>query len=856
MPQATKRNKVRNVVRTFCGKIWNIDPDLLESMVEVLELRAAGMEFSEAEVAERIAAARGGKPLDPEYGESGPVRFDNVAVIPVQGVMTARMNMFGRISGGTSTQQVGAWLKDLAADESISDIVLDVDSGGGDAQGNEELVKIIRQIGEAKNVVAVVTGAAASAAYYVASAAKTVIMTPSSEVGSIGTFMVHRENSAANAEAGRTFTIIRAGENKALMNNVEPLSEKAQSVAQERINSHYQMFVAAVAKNRGVSPDHVLQNFGQGKTFLADQAIKLGMADEIGTLDETIARFRRQSNGGTTGSRLGNSILRGETVNPKLLAFLKTLGAVSADSNEAEQLAALRSMCAASGVAMDENWKDNQESILVDLQSAQLARVGSSQFLTAATTAPVATTGQPPADNVPLSQRQREESARAERSRIQDLQARGQLLSVSQDLIDTAIENGTPVEQAVLSWVDNLSSEEPPVSGATSNGVNASGGFSFGENGSEKFHTAAVEALSDMMGIHHGDEPLSAGAKSLQNKRLIHFAEESLRIQGHRTDGMIEEQIASMAMNLDGDIWIQNGESSYNRPGTFPGLMSSLAGKMLLGPDDYSPATFRRWCYQMSDVTDFKPKTVHQVGEFGEFPELRDGADFDESTTSEDVAWIQVGQYGDEFKFTPVMLVNDDLDALRDALSDKQIAHDMTLNRLCVNLLTGNVAAPDGTALFDDAAHGNDRTSGAAPDDTELAAMRLLLRKQSGISGKRNLNLQLDKILIPSDLETGADKLLGASNLVPVTSSTVPAFKGKVEPIVEPMLDDASITKYYGLTDPRRAKTISYCFQRGFRKMRVRIYRNPKNNCLIYQFEGRFAAVVRSYRGICRNAGE
>lgn len=858
MPQATKRNKVRNVVRAFCGKTWNIDPDLLETMVDVLELRSQGMEFTEAEVAERIAAAQGGKPLDPEYGESGPVRFDNVAVIPIQGVMTSRMNMFSRISGGTSTQQVGVWLKALAADSSISDIILDVDSGGGDAQGNEELVKIIRQVKETKNVVAVVTGIAASAAYYVASAADTIVMTPSSEVGSIGTFMVHRENSKANQDAGRTFTIIRAGENKALLNDVEPLSDKAETLAQDRINSHYQMFVAAVAKNRGVSPETVLKNFGQGKTFLADQAIKIGMADEIGSLDDTIARYRRPSNAGTAGSRFGNSFARGETVNPKLLAFLKTLGAVSADSNETEQSVALRSICAALGVSMGDDWKEKQESILVDLQSAQLARVGAFNTETTAPTAGTsASTAQAPvgtpADNVPLSQRQREDSARAERSRIQDLQARGALLNISQDQIDAAIENGTAVDQALLAWTDNLSRTETSVSGGQSNA--GGDGVEFVNSSLDKFDAAAVEALAHMMDIG-GDEPLSAAAKPLQNKKLIFFASESLRLQGIRTEGMIDEQIAAMAMRMDEDIWIQNGESSYNRPGTFPALMSALAGKMLLGADEYSPATYTKWAYKMNDVPDFKPKTVHQVGEFGEFPELRDGADFDESTTSEDVAWIQVGQYGDEFKFTPVMLANDDLGALKDALSDKQIAHDMTLNRLCVNLLTGNVAAPDGTALFDTSAHGNDRTSGAAPDDTELAAMRLLLRKQSGISGKRNLNLRLDKILIPSDLETGADKLLGASNLVPVTSSTVPAFKGKVEPIVEPMLDDASTAVYYGLTNPRIAKSISYCHQRGYKKMRIRIYRNPKNNCLIYQFEGRFAAVVRSYRGICRNAGE
>ena len=201
------------------------------------------------------------------------------------------------------------------------------------------------------------------------------------------------------------------------------------------------------------------------------------------------------------------------------------------------------------------------------------------------------------------------------------------------------------------------------------------------------------------------------------------------------------------------------------------------------------------------------------------------------------------------------MMANDDLDALTDALRDKNIAHENTQNRLCVNLLTGNVLMPDNYNLFDNTNHVNDLTTGLAPDDDQLSAMRLKLRKQSGISGKRKLNLTLKSILIPSDHETAADKLLGASNVVPVTSDNAQIFRRKVTPIVETMLDDHSADKYYGVADPMVAKSIVWCRQRGFSQMRVRIYRNPKNNCLTHQFEGRMAAAARTWRGIVRNAG-
>ena len=74
-------------------------------------------------------------------------------------------------------------------------------------------------------------------------------------------------------------------------------------------------------------------------------------------------------------------------------------------------------------------------------------------------------------------------------------------------------------------------------------------------------------------------------------------------------------------------------------------------------------------------------------------------------------------KYADSFTLSPLMIEHDDLGAFVEALRDKQVAHDMTLNRLCINLLVGNVTLGDGYALFDAVHHGN-QVSGAAPSTT------------------------------------------------------------------------------------------------------------------------------------------
>jgi len=203
---------------------------------------------------------------------------------------------------------------------------------------------------------------------------------------------------------------------------------------------------------------------------------------------------------------------------------------------------------------------------------------------------------------------------------------------------------------------------------------------------------------------------------------------------------------------------------------------------------------------------------------------------------------------------TPRMVVDDDLGVFTEAATDKAIANELTLNRLCTNLLTGNAAAGDGTALFD-SAHVNDLATGLPPSTAQLAAMRSKLRKQTGVSGKRKLSLPLTLVLIPEELETAAEHLLlPGLQVVPTTETGGQIFRGRVTWAVDPMLGESSATVYYGFADPRLARAIVYTFQRGFEKMKRRMYFNPKNNSQVVQVQGRFAAAIRNWRGVVRNA--
>ncbi len=225
-------------------------------------------------------------------------RSGAVAVLPLHGFMTQRRNLLG----GTSTESFGNMLKAVVGNRSVSGIVLDIDSPGGLAVGVEELWQVIMGARGEKPIIAVANSMAASAAYWVASAADEIVVTPGGQIGSIGVFAAHSDFSVMLDKAGEKVTLINAGKKKVDGNPIEPLSARARTDIQKRVDILYASFVDGVAKGRGVSPSAVRTGFAEGGMVGAVEGVKLGMANRVGTLDQTVARL---------GSRRTNWLARG-----------------------------------------------------------------------------------------------------------------------------------------------------------------------------------------------------------------------------------------------------------------------------------------------------------------------------------------------------------------------------------------------------------------------------------------------------------------------------------------------------------------------------------------------------------------
>lgn len=218
-----------------------------------------------------------------------------IAVLPLYGTIVQRAGMMTEWCGGTSTQQFAGALRDALADDTVSQILIDVDSPGGSVYGVQELGEEIYQARKAKPIVASVNSLAASAGYWLASQASEVYVTPGGEAGSIGVWMAHEDWSAALAEQGIKVTLISSGKHKVEGNPYEPLSEDAMAFLQSRTDDYYAAFTKAVARGRGVGIDAVRSGMGQGRVLGADAALAEKMVDGIKTYDDVVRQMRRSA---------------------------------------------------------------------------------------------------------------------------------------------------------------------------------------------------------------------------------------------------------------------------------------------------------------------------------------------------------------------------------------------------------------------------------------------------------------------------------------------------------------------------------------------------------------------------------
>jgi len=209
----------------------------------------------------------------------------NIAVIPVIGAIYRYANLFTELCGATSTEILAKDITAAIENRAVSTIVLVIDSPGGQASGIAELSELIRKAGEKKPVISYVDDLAASAGYWIASSANHIAASKTAMVGSIGAVYSFRMMD----DGMQTIEIVSSVSPK---KRPDIKTQEGKEQIQVWADKLGQIFVEDVAKNRGVTVEKVLQDFGQGDLLIGDDALKAGMIDEITTFEALIAELQ------------------------------------------------------------------------------------------------------------------------------------------------------------------------------------------------------------------------------------------------------------------------------------------------------------------------------------------------------------------------------------------------------------------------------------------------------------------------------------------------------------------------------------------------------------------------------------
>lgn len=215
---------------------------------------------------------------------SGQRSRNKIAVVYAEGDIVQGEGRVDMIGG----DKIARTIRNARLDESVKAIVLRVNSPGGDGIASDIILREIVLTREIKPVVVSMGNLAASGGYYIACGADKILAQPSTITGSIGVFgLVPNFQGFFNDKMGITFDGVGTNENSDFVSITKPLSAYQRETIQTIIDRFYDTFIAHVAAGRNMTVEEV-DEIAQGRVWTGSDALRLGLVDELGGLDDAI----------------------------------------------------------------------------------------------------------------------------------------------------------------------------------------------------------------------------------------------------------------------------------------------------------------------------------------------------------------------------------------------------------------------------------------------------------------------------------------------------------------------------------------------------------------------------------------
>lgn len=322
---------------------WAITESAARRMVEIyyaaLDRRAHGEDLDIDALEKEI-----GRKLDNTRAVT--IR-DGIATIPVEGPLFRRADLFSDVSGATTIDALARDLNTALNDAKVDSIVFYVDSPGGEVNGSNELSNMIFEARGKKKMVSYVAHLGASAALWIFTAADEVVVADTALAGSIGVVAAVRDPVKENKRDIEFVSSQSPGKRP------DPNSSEGKAQIQSEVDDLAAVFIATVARNRNVSVEKVVKDFGAGGLLIGEKAVKAGLADRVGSYEQVLAELSGKSEKPSLGngdSRMSDTKKDGNsTLMQRLKAALsgEDLKALALeDTEESAEVKALRAKAA------------------------------------------------------------------------------------------------------------------------------------------------------------------------------------------------------------------------------------------------------------------------------------------------------------------------------------------------------------------------------------------------------------------------------------------------------------------------------------------------------------------------------
>jgi len=178
-------------------------------------------------------------------------------------------------------------IKEYVKDPSVKAILLRIDSPGGAVAPAQEIHEEVKKAVAKKQVVVSMGSVAASGGYYIASPATKIIANPGTITGSIGVIMEIPNLEGLMNKIGIKTEVVKSGKHKDLVSTFRGIRKEDREILQKVLDNVHEQFIMAVADGRKMSPADV-RKIADGRIFTGEQAIKAGLVDELGNLEDAV----------------------------------------------------------------------------------------------------------------------------------------------------------------------------------------------------------------------------------------------------------------------------------------------------------------------------------------------------------------------------------------------------------------------------------------------------------------------------------------------------------------------------------------------------------------------------------------